>query len=101
MCTMVLLVVNGQEPTPGFDRLHRHQFLPSEFVELEHKTAHRANQRESRGDLGKIWVYHVPRVYPNTTEEKGSKCLPPLDTGHEGRGKTKHVDFFHRDQGFT
>ena len=39
MCTMVLLVVNGQDPTPGFDQLHRHQFLPSEFVELEHETA--------------------------------------------------------------
>ena len=38
MCTIVLLVVNGQDPTPGFDRLHRHQFLPSEFVELELET---------------------------------------------------------------
>ena len=39
MYTMVLLVVNGQDPTPGFDRHHRHQFLPSDFVELEHETA--------------------------------------------------------------
>ena len=35
MCTIVLLVVNGKDPTQGFDRLHRHQFLPSEFVEVE------------------------------------------------------------------
>ena len=35
----MLLVVNGQDPTPGFDRLHRHQFLPSEFPELELETA--------------------------------------------------------------
>ena len=33
MCTIMLLVVNGQDATPGFDRLHRHQFLPSEFME--------------------------------------------------------------------
>ena len=38
MCTIVLLVVNGQDPTPGFDRLHRHQFLPSEFMEVELET---------------------------------------------------------------
>ena len=53
MCVMVLLVVNGQDPTPGFDRPHRHQFLPSEFVELELETRpHRANQMESCEDLG-------------------------------------------------
>ena len=39
MYTSVFLVVNGQDPTLGFDRLHRHQFLPGEFVELEHETA--------------------------------------------------------------
>ena len=38
MYTSMLLVVNAQDPTPGFDQLHRHQFLPSEFVELEHET---------------------------------------------------------------
>ena len=38
MCTIVLLVVNGQDPTLGFDRLHRHQFLPTEFMEVELET---------------------------------------------------------------
>ena len=38
MYTSVLLVVNGQDPTPAFDWLHRHQFLPSEFLELELET---------------------------------------------------------------
>ena len=38
MYTIMLLVVNGQDPTPGFDQLHWHQFLPSEFVELELET---------------------------------------------------------------
>ena len=38
MCTIMLLFVYGQDPTPGFDRLHRHQFLPSEFMELELET---------------------------------------------------------------
>ena len=38
MYTIVLLVVNVQDPTPGFDLLHRHQFLPSEFMEVELKT---------------------------------------------------------------
>ena len=38
MYESVLLVVNGQDPTPGFDRLHRDQFLPSEFPELELET---------------------------------------------------------------
>ena len=38
MYKIVLLVVNGQDPTPEFDRLHRHQFLPSEFLELELET---------------------------------------------------------------
>ena len=35
----MLLVVNGQDPTPGFVQHHRHQFLSSEFVELELETA--------------------------------------------------------------
>ena len=39
MYTSVFLVVNGQDPTSGFDRLHRRQFLPSEFMELELETA--------------------------------------------------------------
>ena len=39
MYRSVLLVGNGQDPTPRFDRLHRHQLLPGEFVELEHETA--------------------------------------------------------------
>ena len=38
MYTIVLLVVNGQDPTSGFDQLHQHKFLPSEFMELELKT---------------------------------------------------------------
>ena len=38
MYTSVFLVVNGQDPTPGFDRFHRHQFLPSKFLELELET---------------------------------------------------------------
>ena len=38
MCTIVLLVVNGQDPTAGFDQTHRHQFLPSELMELELET---------------------------------------------------------------
>ena len=38
MYKTVLLVVNGQDPTPGFDRLNRHPFLPSEFLEFELET---------------------------------------------------------------
>ena len=38
MYTSVLLVVNCQDPTPGFVRLHR-QLLSSEFVELELENA--------------------------------------------------------------
>ena len=60
-------------------------FVPGEFMELEHETAHRANQRESRGDLGKIWVYRVPMVYPNTTEKKGPSVYP-LSTPAMGTG---------------
>ena len=93
MCMMVLLVVNGQDPTPGFDWLYRHQFLPSEFVELEHETPHRANQRESRGDLGKIWVYHVPMVYPNTTEEKGPSVYPLSTSAMWGGGRRNMLTF--------
>ena len=43
MYIRLLLVVNGQDPTPGFDRFHRHQFLSSEFVELELETAGEPN----------------------------------------------------------
>ena len=39
MYTSVLLVVNGQDPTPGFVQHHRHQFPSSEFVELDLETA--------------------------------------------------------------
>ena len=50
--TSVLLVVNGQDPTLGFVLLHRHQFLSSEFVELELKTAPIGR---ARWNLVKIW----------------------------------------------
>ena len=52
MHTSVLLVVNFQNPTPGFDWLHRHQFLPSEFVELELETAPIG---QTGWNLVKIW----------------------------------------------
>ena len=52
MYTRELIVLNGQYPTPGFDRLHRHKFLPSEFLELELETA--PNVR-TEGNLVKIW----------------------------------------------
>ena len=38
MYTSVLCVVNVQESTPGYDRLHRPHFLSSEFLHLEVKT---------------------------------------------------------------
>ena len=53
MYISVLLVINGQDPTLGFDRLHRHLFLPSEFLELELETTPiGASQMESCEDLG-------------------------------------------------
>ena len=53
MYTSVLIVVNGPDPTPEFVQLHRHQFLSSEFVELELETAPIGVSRiESSEDLG-------------------------------------------------
>ena len=51
MYTSVLLFLNGQDPTPAFDRLHQHQFLPSEFLELELETPPIGR---TRGNLVKI-----------------------------------------------
>ena len=38
MYTIVLLVVNGQDPASGFVQFHRDQFLPIESMELELET---------------------------------------------------------------
>ena len=52
MYTRVLLVVNGQDPTPRFDRLHRNQFLPSEFLKC---VARNSPIGRTGGNLVKIW----------------------------------------------
>ena len=70
MYTNVLLVVNAQDPTPGFDRPHGHQFLPSELVELELETA--PNVRTG-GNLVKIRCRFGFTVFQRSTPTQPSK----------------------------
>ena len=38
MCTSVLGAVDVQVPTPGCERVHRHHFLHTDFVDLQLET---------------------------------------------------------------
>ena len=77
MYTSVLLVGNGQDATPGIDQLHHHQFLPSEFPELELETA--PNMRTG-GNHVKIWCKFGFIVFvcstPTQPIKKVQGCTP-------------------------
>ena len=101
MYTSVLLVVNSQDPTPGFDRLHRHQFLPSESVELELKTAPIGR---TRWNLVKIWDRFGFIVFLWSTLTQPSKKFQgstPFRRRPCMGGRRKQVVFFKRGHGFA